>query len=248
LRLKVPTVSNVRWGKAQSAEARFWEGIESRGLLRICASLSEFLRAIGAARTSSLFDDKEVLEIGCGPLGISIASLYHGKERVRRLVKADPLPQLLLKDTAAASDKWARPLVDWVEQLSREGEYIRRAGEELRFDGEFDTVIVYNVIDHVRDPLRVLQTGHSALRNGGTILLAVDCFSVLGRLRFDHYIRRAYKGSILVDAHPHSFTPKRAAALVEAAGFRNVECLSPRSRVQDLLGHSYFASFVAKKI
>jgi SAM-dependent methyltransferase len=243
----MPAVTRERWTEAQAAEARFWQGIEARGLLRICTSLSNFVYAIGNDRMSSLVDDKAVLEIGCGPLGISLVSLYHEKRRLRRLVKSDPLPQMDLIHTPAATDDWARPFVNWIEELAREGDYVQQPGEELRFKEEFDTVIIYNVIDHVRDPLGVLQAGHAALRSGGRILLAVDCFSFLGRLRFDYYMRRAYRGSILVDAHPHSFDPKRAIALMQSAGFRDVVCLSPRSRIQNMLGHAYFASFVGQK-
>lgn len=243
----MPAVSKTRWGEAQSAEASFWQGIEVRGLLRICATHSDYICAIGSERTSLLFDDKEVLEIGCGPLGISIASLYHGKQRLRRLVKSDPLPQIRLRNTPAAMDDWAHPFVAWLDQLSQEGKYIQQPGEELRFREEFDTVITCNVIDHVRDPLGVLKAGHAALRSGGKILLAVDCFSLLGRWRFDYYTRRVYKDSILVGAHPHSFDPKRVVALMQSAGFRDVACLSPRSRIQNLLGHAYFASFVGQK-
>ncbi|MFH7030260.1 MAG: hypothetical protein ACHBN1_34135 [Heteroscytonema crispum UTEX LB 1556] len=51
---------------------------------------------VGHQQIQSMFDDKEILEIGLGPLGISLASFYPEKHKIKRLVKAEPLKRVLL--------------------------------------------------------------------------------------------------------------------------------------------------------
>jgi SAM-dependent methyltransferase len=89
-----------------------------------------------------------------------------------------------------------------VHGLSREGRQVRASGEELAYREEFDTVLVVNVLDHVRAPDRVLDRCWRALRPGGTLVVAVDCLSAVGKLRFDLVTRWTHRGAILVDAHP----------------------------------------------
>jgi SAM-dependent methyltransferase len=240
-------VSTARWAEAQAVESEYWRGLTLAELLRICAEKSLFLEALEPARLAALFEGKEVLEIGCGPLGLSVASFYTDKRAVRRLVKVEPLPRLALTEIAAAQVDWGRAMIDWTEALAREGEYLQRPGEALDLSESFDTAITYNVIDHTQDPLAILQNAYAALRPGGLILIGVDCFSVLGRMKFEHYTRRTQKGSIVVDAHPHSFLPGQVMALLEEAGYRNVECLNMPTLFRRLAGSAFRAAFFAAK-
>jgi len=239
--------SQERWEQAQGTELSYWKGMTVGELTAICAAMCGFVERLDHARLAQLFDDKEVLEIGCGPLGLSLGCFYGKKERIRRLVKIEPLPQLQLEGTPAHDAAWARPFVAWVAGLASEGDYVRKPGEQLDFQGEFDTVISYNVIDHVKNPRAVLESGFAALRSGGTALVAVDCMSLLGRFKFEHYTRRVARGSILVDAHPHSFRMHRVTEMLNDAGFRDVECLNPQGLMRNLIGHADRIAFIARR-
>ena len=236
----------ARWRQAQAAEARYWDGLDAAELLRIASEKPAFLALIGPERAARLFDGNDVLEIGCGPLGLSLASFYPNKAAIRRLVKAEPLPRRRLADTAAARAAWAAPFVRWIEAMTEEGEYLQRAGEELDARG-FDTVISYNVLDHVRDPMAVLACARAALKPGGTILVGVDCLSVAGRARFEHVTRRLARGSILVEAHPHSFLEGQVRAMMARAGFESVEAFGVPGAVKRWVGGSYRPAFLARR-
>jgi SAM-dependent methyltransferase len=213
-------VTADRWSAAQAAELSYWRDLDLREILRICAEKPEFLSLLDDATQRSLFDGKDVLEIGCGPLGISLVSFSRHKTGLRRLVKAEPLPKLPIRETRLPDDAWASPFLAWVETLANEGEYVQTPGEDLGFDSQFDTVVTYNVLDHVREPLTILRNAHRALRPGGRLLVGVDCLSVVGRWRFEGITRITHKSEILVQAHPHTFLPAHVARMIEAAGFR----------------------------
>ena len=183
-------VSRERWRCAQASEQEYWARLDVGELLRVCAEKPDFLQLFPPARLAALFDGRDVLEIGCGPLGLCLASFYPEKGRLGRLLKIEPLPRLRLADTAAAHEAWARPFVAWVEKLTEEGDYVHGEGETVAEDSRFDTVVIFNVLDHVRSPIEVLRRAYRALRPGGMILLGVDCLSVLGRMRFEHLTRR----------------------------------------------------------
>jgi SAM-dependent methyltransferase len=211
-------VTHDRWSAAQAAELRYWRGVDLREILRICAEKPEFLSLLGDDTERELFAGREILEIGCGPLGLSVVSFSRHVGGVRRLVKAEPLPRLPLRETKLAGQ--APALLEWVEGLAGEGEYVQTPGEDLGFDACFDTVVTYNVLDHVRDPLTILRNAARALRPGGRLLVGVDCLSWVGRWRFEWLTRRLHKDTVLVQAHPHTFLPGAMAALIESAGFR----------------------------
>jgi SAM-dependent methyltransferase len=213
-------VTRDRWTAAQAAELSYWRELDLREILRICAEKPEFLSLIDDSTQRDLFTGKDVLEVGCGPLGLSVVSFSRHKGGLRRLVKAEPLPRLPLRETRLVDDKWASPFLDWVEGLAAEGEYIQTPGEDLGFEACFDTVVTYNVLDHVREPLTILRNAARALRPGGKLLVGVDCLSLVGRWRFELLTRRLHKGTILVEAHPHTFLPSAVGQLIETAGFR----------------------------
>ncbi|WP_437523613.1 methyltransferase domain-containing protein [Sorangium sp. So ce726] len=213
-------VTHDRWTAAQTAELSYWRGLDLREILRICAEKPEFLSLFDDATQRDLLYGKDVLEVGCGPLGVSVVSFSRHKTGVRRLVKADPLPRLPLRETRLVVDTWAAPFLTWVEGLAAEGEYIQTPGEDLGFDACFDTVVTYNVLDHVREPLTILRNAARALRPGGKLLVGVDCLSLVGRWRFELLTRQIHKGSILVEAHPHTFLSSTVGRMIENAGFR----------------------------
>lgn len=240
-------VSLDRWSAAQAAELSYWRSLDLREILRICAEKPEFLALLDDGLQRDLFDGKEALEIGCGPLGLSLISFSRHKATLKRLVKAEPLPRLPIRETRLGDDAWAAPFLAWVEQLAAEGEYVQTPGEDLGFSAAFDTVVTYNVLDHVREPLTILRNAHKALRPGGTLLVGVDCLSLVGRLRFEHITRRTHKGQILVEAHPHTFLPRDVAAMIEAAGFRVTAMHGLPGTLRGLAGSHTRPAFVARK-
>jgi SAM-dependent methyltransferase len=240
-------VSIERWQTAQNAELGFWKEMDFHELVRACAEKAEFWLQIEPERTAALFRDKDVLEIGCGPLGLSVVSFSGLGTAPRRLVKTDPLPKLSVRDTRPAREAWAAKFFDWVEELAGHGEYAQIAGEDLGFESCFDTVITYNVLDHVRAPMAILENARRALRPGGTLVVGVDCLSQVGRLRFELVTRRLRRGSILVDAHPHTFLPGDVSAMIERAGLRMVAVHGLPGRLAGFVGRHVRPAFIATK-
>ena len=236
-----------RWAAAQDSELTYWRGLGGQEALRLCAEKADFFALLGDGAAIEFLADKTVLEIGCGPLGVSIVSFAPCKDRIRQLIKTDPLPRLALGETRLRSDAWAAPLLVWLDALADEGEYVQVAGEDMPFEARFDTVVVYNVLDHVRDPLGILRNAARALRPGGHVLVAVDCRSVVGRWRFDWWTRRTHKGTILVDAHPHTFVPGMVERLIERAGFRVRRRYGIPGTVGRWIGRATRPVFVAQK-
>src|SRR3972149_6384667 len=200
-------INSKRWQKAQSAESGYWDNISIAELLRISAEKPVFLKLIGDQLVSTLFDKKEVLEIGVGPLGISIASFRHRKYKIRRLVKLEPLKRKSILASPLMSQDWISLFLKWIQSLGDEGEYIQSAGEQLEYVCQFDTTILYNVLDHVNNPQLMLTNSYNALRENGRLLVGVDCRSVRGRLKFEYITRRRHKGKTIVEAHPYTYLP-----------------------------------------
>jgi SAM-dependent methyltransferase len=240
-------VTRDRWSAAQAAELSYWRSLDLREILRICAEKPDFLALLDDSTQRALFHGKDVLEIGCGPLGLSVVSFSRHKAGVRRLVKAEPLPRLPLRETRLVDDTWAAPFLQWVESLAAEGEYVQVPGEDLGFEGCFDTVVTYNVLDHVREPRSILRNAARALRPGGKLLVGVDCLSVVGRWRFELLTRRTHKGTILVEAHPHTFLPEVVARMIEHAGFRMSAIAGVPGRLRRLIGSHSRPAFLAAK-
>ncbi len=241
------SVGSQRWEQAQASEQSYWDVIDVVELLRICAEKPRFLQLFSSTLLSEFFDGKEVQEIGCGPLAVSIASFYPRKSLISHLQKVEPLPRIRVSETAAAKEEWAKPFTTWVSELSDEGQYLQLPGESLEFDNRFDTVITYNVLDHVQAPEKVLSCAFNSLRKGGILIVGVDCLSFCGRIRFEHITRKLMKGSVLADAHPHSFLPGHVFKMLRRTGFDSIKSYGLQGRLKWLLGSHYRPAFVARK-
>jgi 2-polyprenyl-3-methyl-5-hydroxy-6-metoxy-1,4-benzoquinol methylase len=124
---------------------------------------------------------------------------------------------------------------------------VQTAGEDLGFEAAFDTVVTYNVLDHVRAPSTILRNAAKALRPGGQLLVGVDCLSLIGRWRFELLTRRTHKGQILVEAHPHTFLPDHVARMIEVAGFRMTALHGVPGMLRRLAGSHSRPAFLAVK-
>lgn len=112
---------------------------------------------------------------------------------------------------------------------------------EFRDIGEFDCVICSHVLEHLRDPVRVLTRLRAVLAPGGTILIALP--NVLywrQRLQFLLGRFRYTEGGLMDNTHVVFFDWTTAQRLVEEAGLRLSSCVSdggfPGSRFLGPLG------------
>jgi SAM-dependent methyltransferase len=240
------TVTTERWRKAQGAELCFWREMEFHELVKACAEKAEFWSRFDAAELADMLTAKDVLEIGCGPLGLSVVS-FSGAAAPRTLVKTDPLPLLSVRDTRPALAQSATRFIDWVDEMAAAGDYQQIAGEDLAFEAAFDTVITYNVLDHVRSPRLILENAQRALRPGGRLILGVDCLSWIGRIRFEWITRRLARGTILVDAHPHTFLPRHVIGMIESAGLHLTAMRGVPRWIGRFAGRHFRPAFVATK-
>lgn len=242
----VDEVEVLRWQTAQSFEQGYWNGMSVPELQRVCADMGSFMeRSIPAHRRDDLFAGKDVLEIGCGPLGISIASFYGGPP-IRRLVKSEPLPKIDITTVPPAAPNDA-DFLSWMKKVSEHGEYLQSAGEGLDFSGSFDTVLTFNVLDHVQDPATILSNALKALRPGGHVLIGVDCRSVLGKLKFNQYTRRVSPNTTLVQAHPFTFLVSDVLRMLQKAGFTAVEVYGKPSFFRGFAGGIMRPVFIGRK-
>lgn len=240
-------VSESRWRQAQEYEKGFWGGTSVATLAGTVSEHMQFWQRLDEQLLHLFLVDRTVLEIGAGPLGISVTSLHPLKSKIKRLIKVEPLPRVMFADRLRTCEAWARPFVDWVAALSEEGEYVQTSGEGVDLHSAVDTVITINVLDHVQDPEAILRNACSALRPGGWILISVDCRSVLGKIRFDQVLRRTRRGSLLVEAHPHTFTVADVVAMLRRTGFVDIEICGLPGRLKVLAGSAFTPVFVARK-
>ena len=95
--------------------------------------------------------------------------------------------------------------------FSPSAEFVAGAGERLPFRTDtFDVVILYNVVDHALDPGAILDEVRRVLCDGGVLHFLVDTYSG---------VFAAYRKVVPDPMHPHTFTPRRARALLESRGF-----------------------------
>jgi SAM-dependent methyltransferase len=123
--------------------------------------------------------------------------------------------------------------------------YVAAGGESMPVEtAAFDLAVIENCIDHVQDADGVLRELRRVLRPGGTLFLTVNCRSAAG-----YYVHRLISSLRLDPGHPHTFTPDRAVARLEASGF-SVDDLEVGSyeqeRAADLASNSRKARLKAR--
>ncbi len=144
----------------------------------------------------AFFKNKSVCEIGCGPFGVIY--FLDAKERIG----VDPLLWYYEKMGLLSPER------------AKEMTLINGEGEDLKDVGNnsVDIVICFNVLDHTREPEKVLLEAKRILKPHGIFCLNVHVISkwllpVRKALRyFDH-------------PHPHHFCQKEVRSLMEQKGF-----------------------------
>ena len=167
---------------------------------------------VGRLRTDR---DSAVLELGCGEGGTGQAALASGK--------AGRFVGIELNPTAAdiARGRLTQVIEGDVESLDLDA-----------LEGQFDALIISEVLEHLTDPWRVLQKLGRCVRPGGQVFASspnVAHWKVVRSLvlgRFDYQ-----ESGVMDQTHLRWFTPATYRKLFEQAGLDvvSVEPLTPHS-------------------
>jgi ubiquinone/menaquinone biosynthesis C-methylase UbiE len=196
------------WIEAQSVEQLWWRNASAdmTPLLMKLAESAELVPWVDSDVTSG-----SVLELGIGPLAIGLGSLLGAA----RVVGVDTLP-LMTPQTGHG------PLDRFLLELQHATEYLQAdATTELPFPASsFDLVVCDNVVDHTQDPGAVLREARRLTKPGGTLILGVNVFSIIGlyRRRYITAVLHPHRGDVV--SHHHTFIPRQVDALLTACGWR----------------------------
>src|SRR5436309_3535310 len=147
------------------------------------------------------FRDKSVLDLGCGT---GYAAQYVMSSGPKEIVGVDPSP---------ASIRYAK-------EHYPAHTFVCMDASELDLHRKFDIVMAFEVIEHVRDPVRFLSTAVKHLSDSGVLALSTP-----NRLLFSLGRER----SIVNKTHIHEFVEDELRALLESR-FRQVAMLGQRHR------------------
>jgi len=192
-----------RWAKAQKYERDHWAEL-AQELAASAKDLSWYewrakrLTERLASHAPDLKPDEfRILEVGSGPVGT--VTYMQGTHRCA----IDPLSDFYGTNPSL------------IELRTEQVQYDQGSGEELPYsDGEFNAVIIDNVIDHTHSPGKVMSEIHRVLVSGGALYFSVNVHTQWGLT-----VRRMMERFQLDKGHPHSYTPAGARALVEAQPF-----------------------------
>jgi len=202
-----------RWAAAQAYERSFWKGLAER-IASGAANQLTWYRLNAEAYRSQItplikWDGgqiRQVLEIGSGPIGIAT---FFGAGQCTAI---DPLHDFYGADPGLA--KLRNPDV----------RYLTGSGESLPFpDGGVDIVIIENVLDHTKDPDRVLAEIRRVLRPHGVLFFKVNV-----RTSFGTAVHKLLSGLRIDRGHPHSYSASSIHRLLASHGFQfKTEAVDP---------------------
>ena len=174
------------WKVYQERELKYWQDKYDSGYSpdykeSFHETLAKF--DIGA----DYFSGKRLLEIGCGPQGFSASLVQMAKRQPSLHVVVDSL-----------LDKYQD--FPTFSLFGKETIKIKALGEQMPAPSNvFDIVVCQNVLDHVNQPLVVINEIRRILKRDGIALIAVHVLSPFVRL-FNPLIKQLDKN------HPHHFT------------------------------------------
>lgn len=95
---------------------------------------------------------------------------------------------------------------------------LQTAAEEMPFEPRyFDAAAMFEVIEHLRDPLRVVRAAHRALKPGGRFIVSTPNLGALSRLMLGS------EWAVLSPAeHLYYFTETTLRTMLQKGGFRSV--------------------------
>lgn len=193
-------VSDARWEKAQVYEKSFWMKQAS-----MSASDSQFKwyedrakEIWNIARNFLPVPGLSILEIGSGPVGL--INYLEAEERY----SIDPL------------ENYYRTEPDF--SRARDGRVHRYngAGEDIEsLCRTFSFVISDNVLDHVKDPARMLKSIHKCLIDGGIMFLSLNIYTERGVI-----VRNTMELFQIDKGHPFNFSRSSVLSLISQCGFK----------------------------
>jgi 2-polyprenyl-3-methyl-5-hydroxy-6-metoxy-1,4-benzoquinol methylase len=148
-----------------------------------------------------------VLEVGCGDGAFGAELVRTGN----RVVGVDPEPRVPL--TAGFEGVIHADLEDGL------GEFARTSAQE------FNRIIMLDLLEHLRDPAKVLESAKALLAPRGKLIVSVPNavnLTVRMMVLFGHF-RYSDRG-ILDWSHLRFFTAKSITALLEKHGYRITAC------------------------
>lgn len=157
-------VSKNRWLQAQEYERKHWQRIADKIASGVMKQLDWYdwkARELEKKIPPYANIDKgncKILEIGSGPIGI-ISFLKWGKERYA----VEPLEDFFSSNA------------ELIALRDSKVKYIKGCGEKLPFeDEEFSLIIIDNVLDHTREPKKVLREIYRVLMKNGLMFFTVN--------------------------------------------------------------------------
>lgn len=195
-------ISSLRWEKAQVYERNFW----SRQVSETPGEVSRYRwyedRAQGIwRRVKPLLASRtriSVLEIGPGPVGI--VNYLEADERHA----LDPL-----EDYYSSQPEFERVRDRGVMRHNGTGEDVLSLGKTFSF------TILDNVLDHMKDPARVLRGIHRSLEPGGVVFISLNIYT-----RFGALVRNIMECLEIDKGHPFNFSRSSVVTLLRKSGFK----------------------------
>jgi len=232
------SISHEAFRRAQESELANWAK-DAANATRVLHELVEHSSvAVPLRHVANGMHFERALDVGCGCFGFGFLAV-HMADCVRSIDGVDPLPRidLAIKDDALAT---------YVESLRNRVRYHQCAGEELPFEsGTYDLVACINVVDHARDPDRILVEIGRVLKPEGLFVFGVSTLSLLGEWKW-RLNRWRRPNEWLFVAHPHTYQWHRADALVRRIGGDVLWCDKPSWRKR-IAGHGRMSFWILRK-
>jgi len=194
--------SHARWQKAQTYEKSFWNTFAGTLVAQNAARLDWYKEralqiTIQAQPFLKEFSKVRALEIGSGPIGI--INYLEFEERLA----IDPL------------EDYYKTEPDLIRSRDARVHYYNGTGEDISSLGKtFSFIIIDNVLDHVKEPQRVLGEIHKNLEPGAIMFISLNVYTPWGvRLRNVLELFQLDRG------HPFNFSEHSITVLLQGCGF-----------------------------
>ena len=188
-------VSQKRWKEAQEYERNWWINDKNKGISdaykRGAQKIEGELKGL-----INLSKNSKILQIGCGPEDV----INYFKEG--ELYGLEPLADFF-KGKGLLKDKNVK--------------IIKGVGENLLFkDSSLDVIIIINVLDHCKDPKKVLSEVKRCLKNEGILYIRTYVRPKI----FLPFLRLIWKTKVsTAKGHPHLFSEEDSLEMLNDSGF-----------------------------
>lgn len=196
------SVKHSRWEKAQQYERKFWEKQADYGAPEASKRFSWYQQrakmVFGSAnRYLKGFDRLVALEIGPGPIGL--INYLEADERYA----LDPL------------ENFNKTIPEVVDARNPQVNYRQGTGENVsELNKTFNFAILDNVLDHCRNPVKVLSEIYNNLEPSGVLFFSINVYTPFGVM-----IRNAMELFEIDKGHPFNFSEKSICSLLKQAGY-----------------------------